>query len=149
VSQARAALKRYKDVMQAAERIFDGQFDDVGDEDADVYQTATARDPSHLMRIAVSYVFSCILSTVSDVKRRPTTTTMMSRLPTMKMTVSLSSVVYLSACFVFSTATLRGMVDEFIDYDSDYGVKPDSDRVMTDADPYAGSGHIPLPLFEI
>ncbi|VDB85365.1 unnamed protein product [Peniophora sp. CBMAI 1063] len=34
-AQARAALKRYKDVMQAAERIFDGAFDDVV-EDADV-----------------------------------------------------------------------------------------------------------------
>ncbi|TFY83061.1 hypothetical protein EWM64_g951 [Hericium alpestre] len=36
VAQARAALKRYKDVMQAAERIFDGAFDDVLDEDGDV-----------------------------------------------------------------------------------------------------------------
>jgi hypothetical protein len=32
-AQARAALKRYKDVMQAAERIFDGQFDDVRDDE--------------------------------------------------------------------------------------------------------------------
>ncbi|KAI0041565.1 hypothetical protein FA95DRAFT_1548568 [Auriscalpium vulgare] len=37
-AQARAALKRYKDVMQAAERIFDGAFDDVVDDvdDGDV-----------------------------------------------------------------------------------------------------------------
>lgn len=34
-AQARAALKRYKDVMQAAERIFDGAFDDIVD-DGDV-----------------------------------------------------------------------------------------------------------------
>ncbi|TDL29200.1 hypothetical protein BD410DRAFT_779533 [Rickenella mellea] len=33
VAQARAALKKHKDVMQAAERIFDGQFDDVMSED--------------------------------------------------------------------------------------------------------------------
>ncbi|KAI0035657.1 hypothetical protein K488DRAFT_82845 [Vararia minispora EC-137] len=32
LAQARAALKKYKDVMQAAERIFDGSFDDVVDE---------------------------------------------------------------------------------------------------------------------
>ncbi len=31
-AQARAALKQYKDVMQAAERIFDGAFDDILDE---------------------------------------------------------------------------------------------------------------------
>ncbi|KAH7914317.1 hypothetical protein BJ138DRAFT_1144039 [Hygrophoropsis aurantiaca] len=35
-AQARAALQRYKDVMQAAERIFDGEFADVDDVDADV-----------------------------------------------------------------------------------------------------------------
>ncbi|KII94754.1 hypothetical protein PLICRDRAFT_47766 [Plicaturopsis crispa FD-325 SS-3] len=34
--QARAALAQYKDVMQAAERIFDGQFDDIADDDGDV-----------------------------------------------------------------------------------------------------------------
>jgi hypothetical protein len=61
VPQARAALKRYKDVMQAAERIFDGQFDDVGDEDADMDETATARDLPPTARIAVR-VFSRTLS---------------------------------------------------------------------------------------
>lgn len=34
--QARAALRKYKDVMQAAERIFDGEFADVTDDDEDV-----------------------------------------------------------------------------------------------------------------
>ncbi|KAF8505689.1 hypothetical protein F5888DRAFT_1651094 [Russula emetica] len=34
VAQARAALKRYSDVMEAAERIFDGAFDDIPDEPA-------------------------------------------------------------------------------------------------------------------
>jgi len=33
VPQARAALRQYKDVMQAAERIFEGQFDNVPDEE--------------------------------------------------------------------------------------------------------------------
>ncbi|KIK65287.1 hypothetical protein GYMLUDRAFT_38722 [Collybiopsis luxurians FD-317 M1] len=32
-AQARAALRRYKDVMQAAERFFEGEFDNVDDED--------------------------------------------------------------------------------------------------------------------
>ena len=36
VPQARAALRRYKDVMQAAERIFDGEFACVTDGDDDV-----------------------------------------------------------------------------------------------------------------
>ena len=35
-AQARAALKRHKDVMEAAERIFEGFFDDVCDENCDV-----------------------------------------------------------------------------------------------------------------
>ncbi|THH13280.1 hypothetical protein EW146_g6917 [Bondarzewia mesenterica] len=41
-AQARAALKRYKDVMQAAECIFDGAFDDVVDEDGDVHMAAAS-----------------------------------------------------------------------------------------------------------
>ena len=32
MAQARAALNRYNDVMEAAERIFDGAFDDIPDE---------------------------------------------------------------------------------------------------------------------
>ncbi|KAF4602410.1 hypothetical protein EYR40_005617 [Pleurotus pulmonarius] len=40
VAQARAALKQYKDVMQAAERIFDGHFDNIVDDDGDVRMAA-------------------------------------------------------------------------------------------------------------
>ncbi|KAI0775857.1 ubiquitin conjugating enzyme family protein [Trametes elegans] len=36
VAQARAALKQHKDVMEAAERIFDGSFDHIVDDDGDV-----------------------------------------------------------------------------------------------------------------
>ncbi|KAI0832813.1 ubiquitin conjugating enzyme family protein [Trametes gibbosa] len=36
VAQARAALKQHRDVMEAAERIFDGSFDHIVDEDGDV-----------------------------------------------------------------------------------------------------------------
>jgi hypothetical protein len=35
-AQARAALKKYKDVMQAAERFFEGKFDHIKDEDEDI-----------------------------------------------------------------------------------------------------------------
>ncbi|TCD63872.1 hypothetical protein EIP91_004811 [Steccherinum ochraceum] len=42
-AQARAALKQHKDVMEAAERIFDGSYDNVADEDDDV-NMAPARD---------------------------------------------------------------------------------------------------------
>ncbi|RPD67361.1 ubiquitin conjugating enzyme family protein [Lentinus tigrinus ALCF2SS1-7] len=45
VAQARAALKQYKDVMQAAERIFDGAFDNVVDDDGDVDMTASEKVP--------------------------------------------------------------------------------------------------------
>jgi hypothetical protein len=43
-AQARAALKKHKDVMQAAERIFDGQFDDV--EEDEPASTAASAGPS-------------------------------------------------------------------------------------------------------
>lgn len=36
MAQAKAALAQYKDVMQAAERFFEGAFDHVKDEDGDV-----------------------------------------------------------------------------------------------------------------
>ena len=35
MAQARAALRRYNDVMEAAERIFGGAFDDVHDESSE------------------------------------------------------------------------------------------------------------------
>ena len=40
LAQARAALAKYKDVMQAAERFFDGEFADVMDEDDGAPATA-------------------------------------------------------------------------------------------------------------
>lgn len=50
VAQARAALKQYKDVMQAAERIFDGHFDNVVDDDGDVRMAA---EPVRVVRPTV------------------------------------------------------------------------------------------------
>ncbi|KAF7301634.1 Baculoviral IAP repeat-containing protein 6 [Mycena indigotica] len=45
IAQAKAALAKYKDVMQAAERIFDGQFDDVvEDDDGDVPMPSVSRN---------------------------------------------------------------------------------------------------------
>ncbi|KAF8897511.1 hypothetical protein BD779DRAFT_1491261 [Infundibulicybe gibba] len=41
LAQARAALRQYNDVMQAAERFFEGKFDHVKDEDGDVLMTPT------------------------------------------------------------------------------------------------------------
>ncbi|KAI0355391.1 ubiquitin conjugating enzyme family protein [Trametes cingulata] len=43
VAQARAALKQHKDVMEAAERIFDGSFDHIVDEDGDVAMTSSEK----------------------------------------------------------------------------------------------------------
>ena len=43
-AQARAALKKHKDVMQAAERIFDGHFDHVR-EDEEMADAAQASAP--------------------------------------------------------------------------------------------------------
>ncbi|KAA1466765.1 hypothetical protein DENSPDRAFT_831644 [Dentipellis sp. KUC8613] len=53
-AQARAALKRHKDVMTAAERIFDGAFDDVVDEDGDVRMASASetREPPAAARLA-------------------------------------------------------------------------------------------------
>ncbi|KAI0340853.1 ubiquitin conjugating enzyme family protein [Trametopsis cervina] len=44
-AQARAALKQYKNVEQAAERFFEGAFDHVVDEPEDVDMNAAARNP--------------------------------------------------------------------------------------------------------
>ncbi|OSD04457.1 ubiquitin conjugating enzyme family protein [Trametes coccinea BRFM310] len=41
VAQARAALRQHKDVMEAAERIFDGSFDHIVDEDGDVAMSSS------------------------------------------------------------------------------------------------------------
>lgn len=41
-AQAQAALRRYKDVMQAAERIFEGEFADVEETDEDVSMESAA-----------------------------------------------------------------------------------------------------------
>ncbi|KAI0371531.1 ubiquitin conjugating enzyme family protein [Pilatotrama ljubarskyi] len=43
VAQARAALKQHKDVMEAAERIFDGSFDHIVDEDGDVAMSCSEK----------------------------------------------------------------------------------------------------------
>ncbi|KAI1795079.1 ubiquitin conjugating enzyme family protein [Ganoderma leucocontextum] len=45
VAQARAALRQHKDVMEAAERIFDGSFDHIVDDDGDVEMTPAQRLP--------------------------------------------------------------------------------------------------------
>ena len=45
-AQARAALKQYKDVDQAAECIFDGKFDHIEDEEGDIeMDCAPAHEP--------------------------------------------------------------------------------------------------------
>ncbi|KAI0650839.1 ubiquitin conjugating enzyme family protein [Trametes meyenii] len=43
VAQARAALKQHKDVMEAAERIFDGSFDHLVDDDGDVAMSSSEK----------------------------------------------------------------------------------------------------------
>lgn len=75
-AQARAALKRYKDVMQAAERIFDGAFDDiVDDEDVQMAEARSSRVASsglavrrcirRVLRVFVAYI---ILINVLDAR---------------------------------------------------------------------------------
>lgn len=59
-AQARAALKQYKDVMQAAERIFDGQFDDVAEEPGG--DASPAQDSRRSVMMAVSEVRVYVLA---------------------------------------------------------------------------------------
>jgi hypothetical protein len=56
IAQARAALKQHRDVMQAAERIFEGKFDHVRDEDGDVHMASTAREVKRTPRLSVMLV---------------------------------------------------------------------------------------------
>ena len=59
VAQARAALKKYKDVMEAAERIFDGAFDDVVDEPEEKAASSSKADSSRKARMIVSFGPCC------------------------------------------------------------------------------------------
>ena len=54
--QARAALKKYKDVMQAAEKIFDGDFSEVLDDETSEPE-AKSSGPGHTgrSRLLVNY----------------------------------------------------------------------------------------------
>lgn len=67
MAQARAALNKYKDVMQAAERIFDGSFDHVLDDDGDVEMASgepapPQRQPRMIVRSSQYSVLSCVLT---------------------------------------------------------------------------------------
>ena len=64
-AQARAALQRYKDVMQAAEQILDGAFDDVEDEDGDVSMASGDRVEVRDSQDGGRLVVRCILSSQS------------------------------------------------------------------------------------
>jgi len=64
-AQARAALQRYKDVMQAAERILDGAFDDIEDEDGDVSMASGDRVEVRDSQDGGRLVVCCILSSQS------------------------------------------------------------------------------------
>ena len=55
-AQARAALKQYKDVMQAAERFFEGKFDHIRDEDEDV-KMATCTSELRSFRPSVNSLY--------------------------------------------------------------------------------------------
>lgn len=60
-AQARAALKQYKDVMQAAERIFDGAFDDVVDEpEASPPHSKKAESSRKSRMIVCTFNHSCL-----------------------------------------------------------------------------------------
>lgn len=54
-AQARAALQQHKDVMEAAERIFEGKFDHVADDD-DVQMAAEPSTSTKRPRMAVRSV---------------------------------------------------------------------------------------------
>lgn len=54
-AQARAALRQYKDVMQAAERFFEGKFDHITDDDGDVPMASTSdSNPRHRPAVRVA-----------------------------------------------------------------------------------------------
>ncbi|KAH9939957.1 ubiquitin conjugating enzyme family protein [Amylocystis lapponica] len=101
VVQARAALKQYKDVMQAAERIFDGSFDDLVDDDGDVEMAS---------------------STPAAPPQRP-------RMITPEEEDDDGSAEELGG---------EDDDDDFVDYDSDYEPKIQTNATAHNVDPYAG-----------
>ena len=73
-AQARAALKKYKDLMQAAEKFFDGEFADVMDDDAaepdGPSRGAIRADSSRRMMVCLPFPASnVLLSMILDARR--------------------------------------------------------------------------------
>ncbi|KAF8165369.1 hypothetical protein B0H34DRAFT_780271 [Crassisporium funariophilum] len=56
-AQASAALNQYKDVMQAAERFFEGKFDHIKDGDGDIEMSTTTSEPK-LLRPSVNGAYA-------------------------------------------------------------------------------------------
>jgi hypothetical protein len=82
--QARAALRQHRDVMQAAEKIFEGKFDNVQDEDGDVHMASTTREVKRIPRLNVTRNFYAVLQIMLIYWcRHPTPTMMMNRENTM------------------------------------------------------------------
>jgi len=127
--------------MQAAERIFDGAFDDIVDGEADDVQMADASGKGRSAgRLAVSARARTRLLTPNShnavilnrrhlkrMKRgRKRQVTAMRRLTTVR------------ALALFVLGLPISPLDEFIDYDSDYEIKQDNAQPQTNSDPYAG-----------
>lgn len=102
MAQARAALQKHKDVMQAAEHIFDGSFDHLLDPDGDVtMESSEAPPPAPKPRMMVSRAttLSFVLITYSTLHNRHLTTTKMPRKCPVKMMMR-ATVCYYPSCAV-------------------------------------------------
>lgn len=135
-AQAKAALKRHKDVMEAAEQIFDGRFDDIVDEDEDtenVLNNIPGKSPKDLSTKVLGAVLRAdrLMKDVSDgVKPHRTATTKKRKRWLMMTTKPVRRLPNLYGCF-----SPHKLEEDFVDYDSDVEVvQPE----ITDIDPYAG-----------
>ena len=64
-AQARAALRKYKDVMQAAERIFEGEFEDVMDDAEESSAVGRSVAVESRPRMIVSVVITVMVTSSS------------------------------------------------------------------------------------
>ena len=144
-AQAKAALKRYKDVMEAAEHIFEGQFDDAMDYSDDESPSASSKPPLKLAVCALPGIridfklFSRLRKGILNLL--PLLILMIMRERMMLMMMGAQMVRARGAAVIDRNWRVAPEDNYYVDDDSDYEFKVTKDEKRADADPYAGDFH--------
>jgi len=130
-TQARAALRQYKDVMQAAEQFLEGKFDHITDDDGGVAPNPVVqRTP----RPAVNSLISERIQDQLSSQHRHQMTSKSAQTASQKMEKMVRD-------FLHSKTTLYQPITDadYMDYDYDFEIETDGNPIIADIDPYSGS----------